>query len=149
MPAVAINKSNAALHAFATSIKEQNGEMRSLLSAMMDDFIVAGGNIHTGWDDAMNGGRMLTWQQFCVAHDLNGVVFLYAVEALMDLEIAMSGDKQLTLRDLADENVLLMIDWLVGGPEESTLDIALRLWVQCAMFLGRHLEHRVPPCMQP
>ena len=93
---------------------------------------------------------MLTWQQFCVAHDLNGVVFLYAVEALMDLEIsAMSGDKQLTLRDLADENVIIMIDWLVGGPEESTLDIALRLWVQCAMFLGRHLEHRVPPCMQP
>ena len=67
----------------------------------------------------------------------------------MDLELAVIVNNEyefMTLREFGGDNMLCKVDMLVG---DSTFDNALQLWVRCAMFLGRHLEHPVPACMQP
>ena len=143
------DKSKNAVLASVASFQEQDGEMRNLLGAMKDDFLVERGIVHTGWNDAMYGGRMLTWSEFCEFHGMNGDRFMYALEALMELRTpAMVRDEQMTLRTFGGDNMVLKVDRLMGGGE-STFETALQLWVRCAMFLGRHPEHPVPARMRP
>ena len=130
------NKSQLAVNNFVAYIREGKEDMRNMLSAMKEDAVVARGVVRTGWDEA----RRLTWSEFCGFHDLDGDRFKLALEALMELETPAG----LTLRAFADDDVLLKVDMLLGGPEK-----ALQLWVRCAVFLARHLEHPIPLCMQP
>ena len=123
--------------------------MRNLLGAMKDDFLVERGIVHTGWNDAMYGGRMLTWSEFCDFHGMNGDRFMYALEALMELKTpVIFGNERMTLRTFGGNNMILKVDMLMGVPENA-FETALQLRVRCAMFLARHPEHPVPACMQP
>ena len=140
-----INKSQLALNAFVTAIREKTDDITNLLSAMQEDKVVVG-HVLISEDDDDYEAPPLTWDEFCRVHSLNGDRLKYALEALMDFEtpvINSADGSQLTLRQFGRDNYVLVVGMLTGGEDK-----VVHLWFTCAMYLARHLDHQVPFCMR-
>ena len=141
------NKSQKALIAFSTAIREKTKEMNNLLSAMHEDEMVMNGRVLIAWNEDDFEADPLTWDEFCSVHSLNGDRLKYALEALMDLKTSSINPDdgcQRTLRQFTGrDNWVLAVAMLTSGDEK-----VVYLWFKCAMYLARHLDHPVPFCMQ-
>jgi len=90
-------------------------------------------------------GNILTFEDFCIYHEMDGDRFKHALDAIMDLQTTgdLENNNWMSVRDIGEGSPVRSVDYLLGSSH------LMDLWVFVSMFLARHTAYPMPACMRP